>query len=72
MIELNPACPFCGSLAEIRKMWFAATWRYYPICSGCGIRPQKKRKDPMLGFGQWQPHFDTELEAMEVWESRIS
>lgn len=71
MIELNSVCPFCGSLAEIERIWFAATWRYYPKCSGCGIQPQKK-KDPNLGFGNWQPHFETELEAVEAWESRIS
>ncbi len=62
-------CPFCGSPGRISKMWFAASWRYFPECSGCGVRPQSQ-KDARLGYGEWQPHFVTVTEAENLWNNR--
>lgn len=66
---MKELCPFCGSPGKISKIWFAASWRYYPECSGCGVRPQG-RKDSRLGYGEWQPHFTNITMAENLWNNR--
>ena len=62
-------CPFCGSPGRIEKMWFGASWVYFPKCSGCGVQP-KSRKDIRLGYGEWQPHFEHITMAENLWNNR--
>lgn len=53
--ELN-TCPFCGSSASVCSDSFDGQKLYFVSCDECGVIT---------------PCFDTEAEAIEVWNKRI-